>query len=219
MINIVVAYAHGRVIGKDGTLPWKLPNDLRYLQQLTTGHTVVMGRKTFDSIGHPLPNRRNIVLTHDTALAFPGVIMAYSIDEVLSLAKQEDVFILGGESIYKRFLPFAHRLYITEVESDVEGGDTFFPAWEPDAYKLVSQQQGTVDVRNPLPHAFYVYERLTCGYKLLSGPCGKFAYLRFRKSLPEHNASVRAALCGYHYAVLLNALRVGQAKAWFDEAG
>lgn len=218
MIHIVVAYARGRVIGKDGTLPWKLPADLNYLRQLTTGHTVVMGRATFDSIGHALPNRRNIVLSHDASLAIPGALVLHSVGEVLALAKQEEVFILGGEGVYRQFLEFASRLYITEVESDV-AGDTFFPAWEPDAYKLVSQQQGTMDERNPLPHTFYCYERLTCGYKLLSGPCGKFAYLRFRKSLPEHNASVRAALCGFHYAVLLNALRVGQAKVWFDEAG
>jgi dihydrofolate reductase len=159
MIGLLVAYAHGRVIGKDGTIPWRLPNDLRYVKRLTTGHTVVMGRKTFDSIGRPLPNRRNIVLSHDTTLTLPGVEVVHSVEEALRLvAGQDDLFVLGGESIYRQFLPLADRLYITEVDYTTEG-DTFFPEWDRSAFHLISQQAGTLDEKNTLPHVFYVYER------------------------------------------------------------
>ncbi len=159
MIGLLVAYAHGRVIGKDGAIPWRLPNDMRYVKHLTTGHTVVMGRKTFDSIGRPLPNRRNIVLSHDTTLTIPGAEVVRSIDEALALvSEQDELFVLGGESIYRLFLPLADRLYITEVDYTTEG-DTFFPKWDRNAFRLTSRQDGTLDEKNTLPHVFYIYER------------------------------------------------------------
>jgi dihydrofolate reductase len=159
MIGLLVAYAHGRVIGKDGAIPWRLPNDLRYVKRLTTGHTVVMGRKTFDSIGRPLPNRRNIVLSHDTTLTIPGAEVVQSVEEATRLVEpQDDLFVLGGESIYRQFLPLADRLYITEVDYATEG-DTFFPEWDCSAFRLISRQDGPLDEKNTLPHVFYVYER------------------------------------------------------------
>jgi dihydrofolate reductase len=159
MIGLLVAYAHGRVIGKDGAIPWRLPNDLRYVKRLTTGHTVVMGRKTFDSIGRPLPNRRNIVLSHNTALTIPGAEVVQSVEEATRLVEpQDDLFVLGGESIYRQFLPLADRLYITEVDYATEG-DTFFPEWDCSAFRLISRQDGPLDEKNTLPHVFYVYER------------------------------------------------------------
>jgi len=160
MIGLLVAYAHGRVIGKDGAIPWRLPNDMRYVKRLTTNHIVVMGRKTFDSIGHPLPNRRNIVLSHDTTLTIPGAEVVRSVKEALGLvSEQDELFVLGGESIYRQFLPLADRLYITEVDYTTEG-DTFFPEWDRGAFRLASQQEGTLDEKNTLPHAFYVYDRI-----------------------------------------------------------
>lgn len=159
MISLLVAYAHGRVIGKDGKIPWRLPNDSRYVKRVTTGHTVVMGRTTFESIGRPLPNRRNVVLTRHNTLEIPGVEVVHSVEEVLALNDGLDaLFVLGGENVYRQFLPLADRLYITEIDYKTEG-DTFFPDWDRDAFRLVSRQEGVLDEKNTLPHTFYVYER------------------------------------------------------------
>lgn len=155
MINLLVAYANGRVIGKDGKMPWYLPNDLRYVKNTTTGHTVVMGRKTFESIGRPLPNRRNVILTQNKDFSASGVEVVHSKAEVLALG---DVFILGGANVYAQFLDVADRLYITKIDLDTEG-DTFFPEWDREAFTLVSSTEGILDEKNKHPHTFYVYER------------------------------------------------------------
>src|SRR5947209_11234361 len=118
MISIVVAYAQGRVIGKDGKIPWHLPNDLKHFKRITSGHTVVMGRKTLEAIGRPLPHRRNVVLTHSHNLCLPGVEVIHSIQEVIALG---NVFIIGGETVYRQFLELAERLYITEIALKLDG--------------------------------------------------------------------------------------------------
>jgi dihydrofolate reductase len=157
MISLIVAYAHGRVIGYAGKIPWRLPNDARYFKRVTTGHTVVMGRKTFESIGQrPLVQRRNIVLTRDTLSDLAGIEVVHSKQDVLALA--EDVFIIGGEAIYREFMDVADRLYITEIALNTEG-DTFFPAWNPQDFTLVFAQEGILDEKNVLPHSFAVYQR------------------------------------------------------------
>ncbi len=158
MISIIVAYAKGRVIGKNGSIPWRLPNDSQYFKRITTGHTVVMGRKTFESLRRPLPNRRNVVLTSSKTFAALDVEVVHCVDDVLAMSKFDDVFIMGGESVYRQFLEVADRLYITEIDIEVEG-DTFFPEWDREAFRLVSAQPGTLDERNTLPHTFFVYER------------------------------------------------------------
>jgi dihydrofolate reductase len=159
MISLLVAYAHGRVIGKDGKIPWRLPNDLHYVKRVTIGNIVVMGRTTFESIGRPLPLRHNVVLTHDRTLTIPGVTVMHSVEEVLALDDgHDDLFVLGGENVYRQFLPLADRLYITEIDYKTEG-DTFFPEWDRSAFHLISIQEGTLDEKNLLPHTFYVYER------------------------------------------------------------
>lgn len=155
MISLIVAYANGRVIGKNGKMPWHLPNDLKHVKEVTTGQTIVMGRKTFESLGRPLPNRRNVVLTRSRDFSAPGVDVVHSMEEVLALG---DVIIFGGAEIYSQFLDLADRLYITEIDLDVEG-DTFFPEWDREAFDLVSKKEGTVDENNAYPHTFYVYER------------------------------------------------------------
>ncbi len=155
MISIIVAYAHDRVIGRHGKIPWHLPDDLYHFRRVTSGHTVVMGRKTYESIGHALPQRRNIVLTRHHELAEVGFEVLHSKEEVLALG---DVFIIGGASLYRQFLEFAERLYITEVALDVEG-DAFFPAWNAENFMLISSQEGTCDDKNSIPHTFFLYER------------------------------------------------------------
>ena len=155
MISIIVAYANNRVIGKDGKIPWRLPDDSRHFKRITSGHTVVMGRKTFESIGRPLPQRRNIVLTGSTTFAAPGVEVMHSKDDVLAL---DDVFIIGGANVYQQFLDVADRLYITEIASEIDG-DTFFPAWDRQSFSLLSAQPGILNEQNTLPHTFFIYER------------------------------------------------------------
>ncbi len=158
MISIIVAYANGRVIGKGGKLPWLLPNDSKYFKQITLGHTVVMGRKTFESIGRrPLPKRRNVVFTRGE-INLPGVEVAHSKDEVRALATNGEVFIVGGENVYKAFLDVADYLYITEIALETDG-DTFFPEWDRQSFTLVSAKEGVLDEKNTLPHTFYVYKR------------------------------------------------------------
>ncbi|MGG4455450.1 dihydrofolate reductase [Brevibacillus porteri] len=155
MISLIVAYARNQVIGKDGDMPWHLPADLKNVKELTTGKTIVMGRKTFESIGKPLPNRRNVVLTRSQDFHPEGVDVVHTKEEVLALG---DVIIFGGSEIYRQFLDVVDRLYITEIDLETEG-DTFFPAWDRDAYTLVDKREGIMDEKNVHPHAFYVYER------------------------------------------------------------
>lgn len=157
MISLIVAYAHNQVIGKDGVMPWHLPADLKHVKEVTTGKTIVMGRKTVEGIGKPLPNRRNVVLTRNPDFHMPGVDVVHSMEEVLSLG---DVIIFGGAEIYRQFLDAADRLYITEIDLDVQG-DTFFPPWDRDAYTMVEKREGIVDEKNRYPHTFYVFEKKT----------------------------------------------------------
>lgn len=160
MISMIAAYANDFVIGKANTVPWRLPNDSRYFQRITSGHTVVMGRKTFASIKRPLPRRRNIVLTSSPTFAHEGIEVFHNIEDVLALDRAEngEIFIVGGEQIYARFLNVAERLYITEIELTV-AGDTFFPPWQREDFTLISSQPGLLDEKNTLPHTFFIYER------------------------------------------------------------
>ena len=132
MIALVVAAAKNGVIGKDNTLPWSLPADLKHFRDITAGHAVVMGRKTFESIGRPLPNRKNIVITRHTDYHPDGVMVAGSIDEAVAKAQEtplgepeEEIFVIGGGGIFKQAMPLADRIYLTRVEADVGRGCIF----------------------------------------------------------------------------------------------
>lgn len=127
-ITMVAAVGRNGVIGRDGALPWRLPGDLPRLKRLTTGHVVVMGRRTYDSIGRPLPGRTTIVVTRDRAWTVDGVIVRHDIESALSAAAETDpnVFVLGGAEIYRLAMPYADRLLISEVPQAPEG-DTYFP--------------------------------------------------------------------------------------------
>ncbi len=159
MIAMIAAYAHQRVIGKDGQVPWNLPADSRYFQQTTLGKTVVMGRKTFESLAEPLSRRRNIVLSNDPTFRPAGVEIVRTKAEVLALG---EVWIIGGEQIYRIFLDTATHLYLTEIDLEV-AGDTFFPAWDRAAFRVLSQRVGMVDTQNLYPHTYVVYERGNAG--------------------------------------------------------
>ena len=127
-LNLIVAYARNRTIGRDNTLPWKLPGDLAHFKRTTLGCPIVMGRKTWDSLGRPLPGRRNIVITRDAAKAVVGAECFTSLSQSLEAVKDaEHVFVIGGAQIYQQSLPLAHRIVATEIQADIEGDAVFEP--------------------------------------------------------------------------------------------
>jgi dihydrofolate reductase len=161
MISIVVAQARNRVIGKSSDLPWYLPADLKHFKDLTTGHAVIMGRKTHDSIfarlGKPLPNRANIVVTHQEDFAPKGVIVAHSVEEALGLAEGE-VFIIGGAQIYEQALPYVDSIYLTQIEADIDG-DTYFPELNSAEWTQTAQEAHVADDKNQFDYTFITLER------------------------------------------------------------
>jgi dihydrofolate reductase len=164
-VSMIWAMAENNVIGRDNKLPWHLPNDLKYFKQLTTGKPVIMGRKTYDSIGRPLPNRTNIIITRDANFSAEGVKVVNSLDEAIELAEaiclvnaQEEVIVMGGAEIYKLCLPRADRLYVTLVHADVEG-DAYFPEIDLSHYQEVKREFFEKDGPNPYDYSFCVFER------------------------------------------------------------
>ncbi|WP_017726371.1 dihydrofolate reductase [Halalkalibacterium ligniniphilum] len=161
MISYIVAMDKQRAIGKDNQLPWHLPNDLAYFKKITTGHTIVMGRKTFESIGRPLPNRRNIVVTRNKSFEAEGVDVLHSIAEVVELGREEaECFVIGGAELFTSLWDKVERIYLTYIDETFEG-DTFFPEIDENEWKLVSVEKGKIDENNRYAHEFRVYERLT----------------------------------------------------------
>ena len=158
-ISLIAAVARNGTIGRGGRLPWRLPDDLARFKRLTLGHTVLMGRRTWESLGRPLPGRRNVVLTHDVSFAAPGCEVVHSVREGRALATGGELYVIGGAAVYAAFMPFSDRLFITHVDADVDG-DATFPAIDPKQWRLVEETTGTVDRANPLPHRFAVYERV-----------------------------------------------------------
>jgi dihydrofolate reductase len=152
--------AENRVIGRGNEVPWHLPDDLRHFKELTTGHTVIMGRKTFDSIGRrPLARRRNIVLTRDPSLRPEGLEVVGTLARALELAAgEEEVFVAGGADIYRVALPIAHRIYLTVVHANVEG-DVRFPEFDLADWRLTSLEHHQADHRHRYPFTFRLYER------------------------------------------------------------
>lgn len=160
MISLIAAAARNNVIGKGNALPWDLPDDLKHFREVTAGHAIIMGRKTFESIGRPLPKRRNIVITRQEDYRPEGVEVAANLESAIALLpKEEEAFVIGGGEIFKQALPLATRVYLTRVEADVEGG-AFFPRLDPGEWKEVSRQEGIVDEKNALPHTFLILDRI-----------------------------------------------------------
>lgn len=156
----MVAMDKNRVIGYKNDIPWRLPRDWEYVKNTTIGHPIILGRKNYESIGKALCNRRNIVLTKDKNLSFEGCEMAHSINEVFELCKnEEEIFIFGGEEIYKTFLPYVEKMYITNIHEEF-GGDTFFPQVDYSKWKELSVERGITDDKNPHEYYFHVYERV-----------------------------------------------------------
>lgn len=163
-ISLIVAAAKNNVIGINNALPWHLPQDLRYFKSKTVGKPVIMGRKTFESIGRPLPNRLNIVMTKQDNWQFDDVCVANSFSDARILAESvahsteaNEIMVIGGAELYRAALPIADRIYLTRVEVEPDG-DAFFPEINLNQWSLISEQAGDEDA--PIPHRFLIYERI-----------------------------------------------------------
>ncbi len=157
-LSLIAALDRERAIGRDGQLPWRLSADLKRFKALTLGHSIVMGRKTWDSIGRPLPGRRNLVLTRDVHFQAEGAEVFQDLDSLLqACASEDEVFIIGGGEIYQLLLPQAHRLLLTEVETTVEGADAWFPVWDEQTFHESSRVSFPADDKNQHPYHFVEY--------------------------------------------------------------
>jgi dihydrofolate reductase len=163
-ISAIVAIARNLAIGHQNQIPWYLPADLKYFKRVTTGHHVIMGRKSFESIGRPLPNRTNVVVTRDPFFVATGCTVAHSLREALALARangETEAFIIGGGEVYRQAMPLLHRLYLTEVGVEPDGADVFFPKVDETEWREVSREAHPADEENQYPpYVFRVLERL-----------------------------------------------------------
>jgi dihydrofolate reductase len=156
-ISLVVAMDEADLIGRDGALPWRLPEDLRHFRRLTLGKTILMGRKTWDSLGKPLDGRRNWVLSRDPAFRPPGAEVFATLDEALARG-EEELVVIGGAELYRQTLPLARTLHLTRVHARVDG-DTTFPAWSPADFRQTAIEHHPADARHAHAFSFITLER------------------------------------------------------------
>jgi dihydrofolate reductase len=158
-ISFVLAFDRNKVIGRDGRLPWRLPDDMKHVRQVTTGKPLIMGRRTYESIGQPLGGRTNIVLTRDPEFHPEGVLVARAPDEALTLAGDvPEVIVFGGAEVFRQFLPMADRIYLTQVDADV-GGDTYFDFDRTD-WRVLESTRHPADERHAYPFDFLTLDRI-----------------------------------------------------------
>lgn len=160
-LSLLVAASENDVIGKDNQLPWHLPNDLKYFKNQTWAMPILMGRKTFDSIGKPLPGRKSIVITRNSDWSHEGVDVVHSLDEAIEKAKSygaREIFVIGGAEIFRSSFKDADRIYLTRVHQQVEG-DVYFPKLEPSEWSLVQDRYCAADEKNAYAHTFQVWDR------------------------------------------------------------
>jgi dihydrofolate reductase len=158
MLSLIWAMDQNQLIGKGNELPWRLPADLAFFKKNTQGHPVIMGRKTFDSLGRPLPNRENIIISRDTELHIDNCVVVHSIEGAKLHVGDKKAFVIGGAEIYKLFLPYADELIVTRVHDTFEG-DTHFPEVNWKEWTLMEAQQGNLDEKNVYAHTFETYRR------------------------------------------------------------
>lgn len=165
IISAIVALGKNNVIGRNNALPWNLPADLRHFKELTKGKPIIMGSKTFESIGKALPQRDNIVLTMDSDYKAPGCKLANSLQQALQLAEQSEMgkasgeaMICGGASVYRQLLPLTNRMYLTFIEHDFEG-DTYFPEFDKTEWQETERKAHKADTQNPYDYCFITLER------------------------------------------------------------
>lgn len=161
MLSMIFANDRNYLIGKDNWIPWDIPNDLDYFKTMTTGKTIIMGRKTFESFGKPLPNRHHVVLTRNKDFQADGCVVFHQIEDVLDYIKQfsdQEVIVIGGSEIYQQFLNYADRLYITYIDAEFEG-DTYLPKFDLSNWQLTSKEKGIKNEENPYDYYFLQYDR------------------------------------------------------------
>lgn len=162
VIKIIVACDEKNVIGKNNQLIWHLPADLKHFKNLTTGHSIIMGRKTFDSIGKALPNRNNLVVSRQNQILADGIILCHSLEEAILKAKslsRDDIFIIGGAEIYKQALEIADQVILTRLH-DYFDGDAFFPEMPSQEWEIIQTERGITDEKNPYQYSFLTYQRI-----------------------------------------------------------
>ncbi len=160
-ISMIAAMAHDRVIGKDNQMPWHLPADLAHFKRVTLGKPVLMGRKTFESIGRPLPGRRNLVISRNPGYQAEGIEVVGSVEAALALlagSSVEELMVIGGGHLYAEMLPSADRLYLTQIDLAVEG-DTRFPAFDDGQWQRIDCESHPADEKNPHPYSFETWQR------------------------------------------------------------
>ena len=161
-ISSIVAVSNNLAIGVDNDLPWHMPADLKYFKEKTLGHYVLMGRKSFDSVGRPLPGRTNIVVTRNKDFYHSGVKVVHSIAEGLKFAaeaKQQELFILGGSNIYFQTQTLWDQAYVTKINTEIENATAFFPALNEEEWKLINEKPHKADEKNPFDYNFCLYQR------------------------------------------------------------
>jgi len=159
MLSIIAALSRNRVIGKDNQLPWRLPADLKHFKAVTLGKPVIMGRKTFESIGKPLPGRDNIVVTRDPQFRADGIAVAHSLDDALAQGRAApEIMLIGGAQLYTQALPRAQRLYLTLIHADIDG-DAHFPDYDPAAWRETAREDHAPDENNHYSYSFLILER------------------------------------------------------------
>jgi dihydrofolate reductase len=157
-ISFIFAMDRNRAIGVNNKLPWHLPGDLKFFKNVTMGHPILMGRKTYESIGKPLPGRRNVILTQNTAYQAEGCEVIHSVDEAIEAFRDQELFVIGGAEIFKLFASHVNRMYITYIEDEFEA-DTFMSDLDLSNWTLVSSEQGERNEKNPYEYYFRIYER------------------------------------------------------------
>jgi dihydrofolate reductase len=158
-LSLIWAMDRNRTIGKDNRLPWRLPDELAYFKKVTMGHPIIMGRRTYESIGRPLPGRTNVVLSRDENYQVDGCTIAHSVQEIMDKYEGSPYFVIGGAQIYRQFLPYAERLYVTFIDHDFKG-DEWFPEINWPQWQLIAEQPGEINEKNPYTYYFRIYERL-----------------------------------------------------------
>ncbi|MBI2053132.1 MAG: type 3 dihydrofolate reductase [Candidatus Sungbacteria bacterium] len=163
IIALIAAMGRNRVIGRANALPWSMPADLKHFRDLTRGKPIIMGRKTFESIGRPLPDRINIIITRDQAYRAPGCVVVHTTDAALQAAGDApEAMVIGGGEIFSMFLGVAGRMYLTYIDADFEG-ETRFPKFSEDEWFVFSEEKHAVDAANPYPYTFVTLERTSHG--------------------------------------------------------
>jgi dihydrofolate reductase len=161
MLSLIVAMTENRVIGLDGDMPWRMSSDLRRFKQITMGHHMIMGRRTFDSIGRALPGRTSIVVSRTVAYDQPHVRVARNLDQALSIAAGDDQpFVTGGSKIFELAMPLVERIYLTRIHAEVDG-DTYFPKVDWSWWKVTHETRHPADDSNDFPYSFLTYDRIS----------------------------------------------------------